>query len=389
MKPVWPSRRLSLGMRRFVKQLSFALAACFFAVSLALPGHSLVSTPSATPASSNRPALENLIAQNANILDFSTPNYAVRVFREGNGVVRMNVFKRSAPTRLEQNAAPASLVGPTTSTVTYESFGSRDNRNVVFRTIATRSPRQAELTIADSQSGAVILREFATEIRAFTLPAPPEQDNLLDRTILGFETPAHAVRVFTDGSIRKMNVFNKLSSQQVVNGKVAQVVDPPMSPYENWVSYFAGEGFNSVSGRWFARVNSSGQAVLEFIDSNGNILLSEQRMTTVPLIVNIPSSDIPPGVDNPATSADLSPYIVAVFGDQSDLEQIRRLYNSPQAPRTFGGQPLQDPFFESARQGRFINAGSFDNRDQAAALVSYLRSQGFNARLVFRDFRYR
>ena len=195
--------------------------------------------------------------------------------------------------------------------------------------------------------------------------------------------------MFTDGSIRKMNVFNKLSSQQVVNGKVAQVVDPPMSPYENWVSYFAGEGFNSVSGRWFARVNSSGQAVLEFIDSNGNILLSEQRMTTVPLIVNIPSSDIPPGVDNPATSADLSPYIVAVFGDQSDLEQIRRLYNSPQAPRTFGGQPLQDPFFESARQGRFINAGSFDNRDQAAALVSYLRSQGFNARLVFRDFRYR
>jgi hypothetical protein len=389
MKPVWPSRRLSFGLRRFVKQLSFALAACFFAVSLALPGHSLVSSPSVAPDSLNRPALENLVAQDTNILEFRTPDYAVRVFRQGTGITLMNVFKSTAPTRLEQNAAPAAITQDDRNTLTYESFGSRDNRNVIFRATATRNPRQAELTIADQQSGEILLRQFATQILAFNLPAPPQEDDLLNRTVLGFETPAHAVRVFRDGNIRKMNVFNKLSNQQVVNGKVADVVNPPTAPYENWVSYFAGEGFNAVPGRWFARVNSRGQAVLEFLDSNGNILLSEQRISTVPLIVNIPSSDIPAGVDDPATSANLAPYIAAVFGDQSTLEQLRRLYNSPQAPRTFGGQPLQEPFFESARQGRFINAGSFDNRDQAAALVSYLRSQGFNARLVFRDFRYR
>jgi hypothetical protein len=372
-----------------VKRFSFALAACFLAITLALPGHSLVSSPSATPDSLNRPALDNFIAQDTNILEFRTPNYSVRVFRQGSGITLMNVYRRTAPTRLEQDSGPATITGQVTNTVTYESFGSRDNRNVVFRTIATRNPRQAELAIVDSQSGGVILREFATEFLAFNIPNPPPENDLLNRTILGFETPAHSVRVFTDGGIRKMNVYNKLSNQQVVNGKVAEVVNPPTSPYENWVSYFAGEGFNAVPGRWFARVNSQGRAILEFVDSNGNVLLSEQRISSVPLIVNIPAGDIPAGVDDPATSTNLAPYIAAVFGDQSTLEQLRRLYNSPQAPRTFGGQALQEPYFESARQGRFINAGNFDNRDQTAALVSYLRSQGFNARLVYRDFRYR
>lgn len=389
MKPVWPNRRLSPGLRHLIKRFSFALAACFVSITLAFPGHSLVSSPSATPDSLHRPGLENLIAQESTILEFRTPSYAVRVFRQGTGITLMNVFKRIEPTRLEQNSAPASLTGQVSNTVTYESFGSRDNTNVIFRTTATRNPQQAELTIVNQQTGQTILREFATQILVLNLPTAPPEDDLLSNTILGFDTPSHSVRVFTDGNIRKMNVYNKLSNQQVVNGKVADIVDPPISPYENWLSYFAGEGFNGVPGRWFARVNSRGQAVLEFVDSNGNVLLSEQRVSTVPLIVNIPPGDIPAGVDDPATSADLSPYIAAVFGSQSDLEQIRRLYNSPQAPRTFGGQPLQDPFFESARQGRFINAGSYDNRDQAAALVSYLRSQGFNARLVFRDFRYR
>lgn len=390
MKPVWPSRRLSSGLRRFVQRCSFALAACFLAITLALPGHSLVSSPAVNPDTVNPSALEHLFAQaQTNILEFRTPNYSVRVFQQGTGITLMNVFKRTAPTRLEQNSAPTAITGQVSNTVTYESFGSRDNRNVIFQAIATRSPQQAELSIVDQQSGGIVLREFATEIIAFNIPAAPPENNLLNQTVLGFETPAHAVRVFTEGSIRKMNVYNKLSNQQVVNGKVADVENPPLAPYEAWVSYFAGEGFNSVPGRWYARVNGQGEAVLEFIDSNGNVLLSERRISTVPLIVNIPPGDIPPGVDEPATSADLSPYIAAVFGDQSTLDQLKRLYDSPEAPRAFGGQTLQEPYFESARQGRFINAGSYDNRDQAAALVSYLRSQGFNARLIFRDFRYR
>mgnify|MGYP006296659033 FL=1 len=389
MKPVWPSRRFSPRLKRFMTRLSFALAACLLTFNLASPGYSLVSSPSSAPEDLNRPALENLIAQDTNILEFRTPSYAVRIFRRGNGATLMNVFKRIEPTRLEQNEGPASISGPVTNTITYDSFGSRDNQNVIFRVTATRNPRQAELTIVNQQNGQPIVREFATQILAFNPPPAAPENDLLARTILGFETPSHAVRVFTDGGIRKMNVFNKLSNQQVVNGKVAEVVNPPISPYENWVSYFAGEGFNGVPGRWYARVNSQGRANLEFIDSNGNVLLSEQRISSVPLIVNIPPGDIPAGVDDPATSANLSPYISAVFGDQNTLEQLRRLYNSPQAPRNFGGQTLPEPFFESARQGRFINAGSFDNRDQASALVSYLRSQGFNARLVFRDFRYR
>ena len=154
--------------------------------------------------------------------------------------------------------------------------------------------------------------------------------------------------------------INKITSASPVNGQPATLVDPPVAPYENWVSYYGGSDFNGIAARYFARVNSRGEAVLEAISNQGSVLFTERRITTVPMIVNVPPSDIPAGVDNPATSADLSPFIAAVFGDQATLEQLKRLYNSPQAPRTFGGQTLQEPYFESANQGRFINAGSFD-----------------------------
>ncbi|MEM9513179.1 MAG: hypothetical protein AAF978_10955, partial [Cyanobacteria bacterium P01_E01_bin.48] len=68
-------------------------------------------------------------------------------------------------------------------------------------------------------------------------------------------------------------------------------------------------------------------------------------------------------------------FVAAVFGDEEILAQVQQLY--PEA------------FMEDARQGRFINAGAFQNQNSAEVRVLELRSRGFNARLVFRDVRYR
>jgi hypothetical protein len=397
MKIAWPSHRLSRWRRQLVKVTSFVLASFFLALALALPGNSIVPSASNGATIGNVESAPELLAQRpVTIVEFRTPNYAVRVFNDaGNegGVTRMNVFHRTPPQELEQNAQPAVLNANVIKEgfVTYDSFGSRYDRNVVFRVNASASPQQAELEIRDQNTGAVILTEFATEILQMNLPSVPG-GGTNENTILFFETPVHSVRIFRDANdrnIRKMNVFNRLTGQTQVNGKIADLINPPMAPYENWVSYYAGESFSGVAGRWVARVNGRGEALLQFLDSNLNTLISENRLSNYPIIVNIPGEDIPPGVDPPASSASLAPWIAAVFGDQTTLEQLEVLYSSAPALPSCGESARQQPFFESARQGRFINAGSFDNRNCAEALVSYLRSQGYNARLVYRDFRYR
>ena len=45
---------------------------------------------------------------------------------------------------------------------------------------------------------------------------------------------------------------------------------------------------------------------------------------------------------------------------------------------------------DSSRQGDFINAGAYPSQDEATLRVLELRARGFqNARVVFRDVRYR
>jgi hypothetical protein len=370
------------------------IATLFVVANLTFPASSTTQSSSLEFAEIVSPETTTLIAQDTSQnsrLYFTTPTYVVSVHPRGTGPARMNVYNRITNQSLifEQ---PALYLGPLGNDgfVGYESLGSINLDNVRFVASANRRTRQARIEVFDSIDERII-SENATSITSIDVPfGGTGQDDLFDRTILFFETPAHAVRVFRgNGNTRQMNVFNKITGATPVNGQPATLVNPSVAPYENWVSYYGGSDFNGIPARYYARVNSRGEAILEAISNQGSVLFSEQRVRTVPMIVNIPPEDIPTGVDDPATSVDLSPYIAAVFGDQSTLEQLRRLYNSPQAPRTFGGQPLQEPYFESARQGRFINAGSFDNRDQAASVVSYLRSQGFNARLVFRDFRYR
>jgi hypothetical protein len=341
-----------------------------------------------------------LLAQGSNVqrdvLVFNTPTYAVRVFvPAGTTVARMNVFRRTTPTELELNAQPANFRGAMTSDgfLTYESFGSRFGRNVIFRASHNRGSRQARLEILDESNERVIFTEFASGVDAPQMPEAPITGALERNTLLGFETPNYAVRVFRDpaDNLRKLNVYFKQTATTLVNGQVATPDTSGTIPgYECWISYYGGTQFNGVSARYHARVSAGGRAVLEIIGSNGSLLLSEPRINTIPLTVNIPPEDRPSCFEGGGVSSgSLAPFVAAAFGDQRDLDAILALVaRDTSTPRRLDTCNVS-PRFESAPQGQFINAAECTNRSQAEAMVSFLRSAGFNSRLIYRNFRYR
>jgi hypothetical protein len=364
------------------------ITALITTLSLALPGRSYVA-PAVTGGSQALVEIPTLVAQEPNTqqnstLYFTTPNYVVSVYPRTGTPLRMNVFNRTTG-QLEQNAAPVTFRGQLANTpwVSYDSFGSRNNQNVIFRANANRTTNQASLEIIVQATNALQVQENSTSIAAINVPnvttpptgqpGPGTGTGVDANTILAFETRTFSTRVFTRDNVRLMNVFDKLNQQTPVNGQVATLVSPTTEPYQNWVSYFGGASFRDIPGRYFVRVNSAGEAILQFIDSAGRVVIEEQRIG--PLVVNIPANELPPGVEAPAATAGLNPFVAAVFGNEQTLEQVRAI--APQAQ------------FESARQGRFINAGSFTNRFEAESLVNILRARGFDSRLVFRDVRYR
>lgn len=401
MKLAWPSHRLHRWSRRLISLVSFALAACFLAISLAVPVGAVSpssSTETGTVWTSSFSG-DALLAQanvQRDVLVFTTPTYAVRVFIPANQTAaRMNVFRRTSPTELELNAQPATFLGAVSSDgfLTFESLGSRYGRNVRFRASHNRGTRQARLEIVDASNSQIIFTEFAGGIDAPQMPEAPVTGALERNTLLGFETQNYAVRVFRDpaDNLRKMNVYFKPTATTVVNGQVATAETSGTIPgYECWISYFGGTQFNGTAARYHARVNAGGRAVLEVIGTNGSLLLSEPRTNTVPLTVNIPTEDRPSCFEGGGVSSgSLAPWVAGVFGDQRDLDSIRELLNRDTAtPRRLDTCTVS-PQFENARQGQFINAAQCTDRGQAEAMVSYLRSQRFNARLIYRNFMYR
>lgn len=401
MKLAWPNHRLHRWSRRLISYLSFALAACFLAISLAVPVGA-VSPSSSTEAGTlwTSSFTEDVLLAQVNfqrdVLVFNTPTYAVRVFIPANQTAaRMNVFRRTSPTELELNNQPATFLGAISSDgfLTFESLGSRYGRNVRFRASHNRGTKQARLEILDASNSQVIFTEFAGNVDAPQMPEAPVTGALERNTLLGFETQNYAVRVFRDpaDNLRKLNVYFKPTATTVVNGQVATAETSGTIPgYECWISYFGGTQFNGTAARYHARVNAGGRAVLEVIGTNGALLLSESRINTIPLTVNIPVEDRPACFEGGGVSSgSLAPFVAAAFGDQRELDAIRALVSRDSStPRRLETCQVS-PRFESARQGQFINAAECTDRSQAEAMVSYLRSQGFNARLVFRNFMYR
>ena len=401
MKLAWPNHRLHRWSRRLISYLSFALAACFLAISLAVPVGA-VSPSSSTEAgtlwtsSFTEDALLAQVNFQRDVLVFNTPTYAVRVFIPANQTAaRMNVFRRTSPTELELNNQPATFLGAISSDgfLTFESLGSRYGRNVRFRASHNRGTKQARLEILDASNSQVIFTEFAGNVDAPQMPEAPVTGALERNTLLGFETQNYAVRVFRDpaDNLRKLNVYFKPTATTVVNGQVATAETSGTIPgYECWISYFGGTQFNGTAARYHARVNAGGRAVLEVIGTNGALLLSESRINTIPLTVNIPPEDRPSCFEGGGVSSgSLAPFVAAAFGDQRDLDAILALVaRDTSTPRRLDTCNVS-PRFESAPQGQFINAAECTNRSQAEAMVSFLRSAGFNSRLIYRNFRYR
>jgi len=376
-----------------------ALGAWATAATL-LSGAGLLSARSAMAAVALQPsglatADLQLLAQSPDgtILLFENSNFAVRVFQQ-NGQTLMNVYRKSGGGGQVLDAQPAAFranSGPGNTYSSYESFGSFEGQPASFNA-RVDAVNNTLLEIFNSQSGALLRQEFGSTPPNPTVVLPADQrpgagiDPNDSDTRLAFSTIQYSTRVFldTDG-ILKMNVYTINPSTPVLNGAAAAVVTNPGPPYESYVSYVANGTLSGVSVQAFTRISGSGQTVLEFVDSSGRTLLSQPG--TGPVTINIPTGDLPPGVgETPSLDANLNPFIAAVFGDEATLEQLRQLSNSFSPGST---TLLQSPQFESAPQGRFINAGSFTNRDEASALVNYLRSQGYNARLIHRDFNYR
>lgn len=373
------------------RPLALGAMAFFLAVSLVHPVQGYVPSTALSNPEQDNLKLPLEIAQDPNTqanstLYFNTPNYVVSVYPRDSTVLRMNVYNKTTR-QVEQDAAPANYRGPINNNawVSYESFGSRALQNVIFRASANRSTNQAQLEIIVQTTNAVQVQESSTSITAINVPAGNTGGGtsvggggnntaaIAANTVLAFDTRTFSSRVFTEGGIRKLNVYDKLARQDNVNAQPATLVNPPVAPFQDWISYYGGSDYRGIPGRYYVRVNGRGDGRLQFINANGQVILDEAREG--PAVVNIPTSDIPVGTEAPAANVNLDPYIAAVFGNEQTLAQVKAI--APAAR------------FESAPQGRFINAGSFTNRYEAESLVNLLRSRGLNSRLVFRDFNYR
>jgi hypothetical protein len=357
------------------------------------------------PNAENFPSSFPNTAENATLY-FETPSFTISVHPRttANQPLFMNVYNRDTR-QSEQLNAPTTFRGSINSDgwVSYDSFfGSRSGRNVIYRASANRNAYQARLEIIDAASNSVLISQNSTSIRDFNIPTGDTgngQNDLLSRTVLSFETQNHVVRVFNDGNIRKINVFNKPSNQQVVKGQPATPELPGMAPYECWVSYYGGQEVGGATARYFIRVSSSGNALLEVIDANGGVLLLEPRIASTPLITNIPQADRPACFgESSSGSESLAPYIAAVFGGESELNEVRRLLNPDAGSQNIAGLSCTiNPRFEPVSQGQlsgsispgqFINAADCDDRNDVGTIVNFLRGRGLDARLILRNVEY-
>ena len=301
------------------------------------------------------------------LLSYDTADYAVRVFREGDQV-KMNVFDRSVAgglLRVNGNPATFTVRGGRSAYITTGDYSGRQAQY-----IAEVFPNEfARLVIIDG-SEQIIASQDATQITTFNVPQG-DLEQVRQNTVLRFETASYAVRVLERDGQKFMNVYNKFTTQSEVNGGPANLV-PAEPPYENAVSYVASGERNNQPVRYIARIDNNARTLLEIYNINNQRLFQEPG--TGEVLVNIPDSDLPPQVDEIGQDID-DAFVAAVFGGQDTLQEVQQLF--------------PDAFMDSSRQGDFINAGAFANQDAAQLRVLELRSQGFNARLVYRDVRYR
>ncbi|MBD2109116.1 MULTISPECIES: hypothetical protein [unclassified Nodosilinea] len=407
MKPVWPNVPLSRWSKRLFKSLALFITSVFLVTGLSVPGYGAAQPTALTPNTDAEAGLEVLMAQEPNTsgnatLYFETSTFTISVFPRNSQTLRMNVYNRETRQSEQLNAPVTRRDGIISSDwISYDSFGSRGGRNVVYRASGNLRNNQARLEIVEVSTSAILLSQNSTSVRDFFLPGAnpnpgpnpnPGQGDLLNRTLVGFDTQNHSVRVFNDNGVTKLNVYNRVSGQPLVNGLTATAEATEIAPYRCWVNYFGGQSYGGAAARYFVRVSGDGQARLEVIAANGGVLLSEPRVNSAPLITNIPQADRPACFGSGATVPDgagLEPFVAAVFGGDNELQRVRQVLPSGSSQGVGGLTCVINPRFEDAPQGRFISAAECSDRNDASAVVNFLRGRGLNSRLVYRNFRYR
>jgi len=123
--------------------------------------------------------------------------------------------------------------------------------------------------------------------------------------------------------------------------------------------------------RW-QRVSTGGWVATDYVDSNGfvNVSLDNGCLRTISACGGDSQVINPPVVIDRPISVTSGPYVAAVPGGTPILSQVRRVVPNAQLDR--------------AREGSFVNAGNFATYDGARALASYLRTNGFDARVIYR-----
>lgn len=299
------------------------------------------------------------------ILRFATDSYSVRIFREA-GDLRMNVF--DAPDnllRLDGGATTEGVDANTRSRI-YTSTGSYQGNTAVYQ-VTVNSPDDIRLTIAIG-AGRDIIEQDAQTIAVADLPPAPEDAR--QDTTLRFDTEVYSVRVFRRGAQSFMNVYNRFADVTDVNGAAANIT-PNAPPYERAVSYVSSGERNGRPVRYFARILSSGEGLLEIYNLDGQLVLQDSSVGLV--AVNIPAADLPQGFESEDVA--VGDFVAAVFGDENTLAKVKERF--------------PDARFADSRLGPFINAGNFNNENSAAARVLELRGMGLRARVIFRDTDYR
>ena len=359
LSPSAPSKRTA---KRLSEKLSIALLASIPSVILTIPAIAAPSTAivDGAPQASDIPLNQFAQAARQDVVFFQTDSYAIRVFRQNNQLFMNAYNKRTNST--EQNGAFASVDTSVGGQAAYVSFGNnfiRDNQrqSVGYRaTINTEG--DAELRII-SLEGRTILEEEGFDI-AISEP-PPSPTAATQDTILLFATNTYRTRVFRQNDQLTMNVNNNQSGVNELNARPATIA-PPRNQNDTWTTY-ASARRDPRRGliTYLARISPSGVAELEIIDSSGRTILRE----------NAPRADINNSPSQLVQGED-KPYVVAVpRGSAGMLAEVQKLY--PEA------------YLDSSRQGRFVNAGSFKNRNFAEARASVLRANGLDARVVYRS----
>ncbi|MEM9817964.1 MAG: hypothetical protein AAF827_16375, partial [Cyanobacteria bacterium P01_D01_bin.6] len=228
------------------------------------------------------------------LLLYNTGEFTVRVFREG-GSTLMNIFDNSQQI-LRVNNQPATL-RTVAGQDAYVSFGTFNGRQVEYASQVFDKPQDpaggfARLLILEGTNNIVRI-EDAEVVEIFNVPPGVGQGQSERDTVLFFETQTYSVRVFNRGGQRLMNVFNRISNLQEVNGKLATLVNS-VPPFENSVNYFASGVLSNQSVRYYARYDyCDNTTFLEIYNTTGTRLVREGSVG-VPQN-SIPPTDFPPG----------------------------------------------------------------------------------------------